>query len=127
MEINENFIASDCLAFSGKTNRVAYLPEKTVAFVSPKNFKFYNFNGNEIEVTVQSVNVDCGAFDLTGYKHFMLKEIYEQPAAVRNSKNFLNQVDIFDSCKISPRSLKSISIIGVWYILACSKNSTILF
>jgi glutamine---fructose-6-phosphate transaminase (isomerizing) len=109
---NENFVASDCLAFHGKTSDVAYLPEKTIAHVSPKSFEAFDFDGNRIEIAVQHVNADCGAFDLIGYKHFMLKEIYEQATAISNSIDFLEHANIFDDCKINSKELKTINIIG---------------
>ncbi len=78
----EMFIASDVIAFAGKTDNVFFLPDESFAFVDKHGIKAYNFAGQEIPVTIEKTNVSFDNIDKGGHEHFMLKEIYEQKNAI---------------------------------------------
>ena len=79
---DEMFVASDMLAFSGKTNKVIFLPDETFAIVSCDNVLLYDFYGNQISWQWQMVDAHFEVASKGEHAHFMLKEIYEQKAAI---------------------------------------------
>ncbi len=76
------YLASDALALSGTTDRIAYLKEGDVVAIDRKGFRVVDAEGRPAERAVQTVRTDSGASDLDGYQHYMQKEIFEQPRAV---------------------------------------------
>jgi glucosamine--fructose-6-phosphate aminotransferase (isomerizing) len=83
--IGENFIASDQLALLPVTRRFMFLEEGDVAEITRFSVAVYDKNGEKVEraVTESSATYDAG--DKGQYRHFMLKEIYEQPHAINNT------------------------------------------
>ncbi len=90
-EGGENFIGSDALALAGWTRRVIYLDEGDWAVVSPDDVSVYDLDGNEVERPAQISNAVPGFADKGEYRHFMEKEIHEQPDAV--GRTLANYVD----------------------------------
>lgn len=80
---NENYIASDIPAFLQYTSDFYILDEGQFAEVSQDHIKIYDNNGNEIEKEIFKVDWDAEMAEKGGYDHFMLKEIHEQPDALR--------------------------------------------
>ena len=78
----ENFLASDALALAGTTERIAYLEEGDVAQIDLKGFKIFDAQGREARRAVKTVQTSSMAAELGPYRHFMQKEIFEQPRAV---------------------------------------------
>jgi glutamine---fructose-6-phosphate transaminase (isomerizing) len=78
----ENFIASDALALAGTTDRIAYLEEGDVAAIDERGWKVTDLAGNAVSRDVRTVQIVGGAAELGPYRHFMQKEIFEQPRAV---------------------------------------------
>ena len=78
--IEENFIASDQLALLPVTDRFMFLEEGDIAFVDRNNIDIWDAQGNSAERVVSRYEHGTQAADKAGYKHYMLKEIYEQPA-----------------------------------------------
>ncbi|MDR6985052.1 glucosamine--fructose-6-phosphate aminotransferase (isomerizing) [Rheinheimera pacifica] len=83
--IGENFIASDQLALLPVTRRFIFLEEGDVAEITRHSVRIFDSNGNAIEREVHESNVSYDAGDKGQYRHFMLKEIYEQPNAINNT------------------------------------------
>lgn len=83
--IGENFIASDQLALLPVTRRFIFLEEGDVAEITRHSVSIFDSNGNAIEREVHESNVSYDAGDKGQYRHFMLKEIYEQPNAINNT------------------------------------------
>jgi len=83
--IGENFIASDQLALLPVTRRFMFLEEGDVAEITRHSVSIFDSNGNAVEREVHESNVSYDAGDKGQYRHFMLKEIYEQPAAINNT------------------------------------------
>ncbi|MGH2499759.1 MAG: glutamine--fructose-6-phosphate transaminase (isomerizing), partial [Candidatus Limnocylindria bacterium] len=81
----ENFIASDIPALLEHTRRVSYLDGGDVAIVTADAVRFRRIDGADITKTVETVAWDPVSAAKSGYKHFLLKEIHEQPRAVSDT------------------------------------------
>ena len=82
---NAAFLASDVPAILKYTRSVYYIGNLQVAQLSPGSVKFYDLNGDEVTLPLTEITWDAEAAEKGGYEHFMLKEIHEQPAAVRDT------------------------------------------
>jgi len=82
---NENFLASDALALAGTTDRIAYLEEGDVAAIDQKGWRVVDADGRSVEREVRTVKTSGVAAELGPYRHFMQKEIFEQPRAVADT------------------------------------------
>ncbi|WP_068547283.1 glutamine--fructose-6-phosphate transaminase (isomerizing) [Thalassotalea crassostreae] len=83
--LGEHFIASDILALLPVTRRFAYLEEGDVAEITRQSVSIFDENGNAVEREIKESDATHDAGDKGEYRHYMLKEIYEQPIAIRNS------------------------------------------
>jgi glucosamine--fructose-6-phosphate aminotransferase (isomerizing) len=81
----EYVVASDAVAIVQHTNKLIYLKDGEIAEISPNGLRLMNFKGEIVEPVIETISTDPLTIDKKGYKHFMLKEIYEQPDIVRNS------------------------------------------
>jgi glucosamine--fructose-6-phosphate aminotransferase (isomerizing) len=81
----ENFIASDALALAGTTDRIAYLEEGDVVAIDERGWRVKDAQGNTISREVRTVKISGAAAELGPYRHFMQKEIFEQPRAVADT------------------------------------------
>ncbi|MBQ6375260.1 MAG: glutamine--fructose-6-phosphate transaminase (isomerizing) [Clostridia bacterium] len=84
-----SFLASDVPAILRYTRRVYYIGNQQAAKIAPGRVSFYDLNGDEIQLPLTEITWDAEAAEKGGYEHFMLKEIHEQPAAVRDTLNSL--------------------------------------
>lgn len=80
-----NFIASDVPAILSHTKNVYYIENMEIVKLTKEGIKFYNIDKEEIEKEMVTIDWDAEAAEKGGYEHFMLKEIYEQPKAVRDT------------------------------------------
>ena len=83
--IGENYFASDVTALVGRTKNVIYLDDGEFASLTPESVTVYDRTGREVTKTVSRVVWDLEAAEKGGYEHFMLKEIMEQPRAVKST------------------------------------------
>ncbi|AYA66165.1 glutamine--fructose-6-phosphate transaminase (isomerizing) [Alteromonas sp. RKMC-009] len=83
--LGENFIASDQMALLPVTRRFIFLEEGDVAEITRREVSIFDVNGNPVEREVIESNIEHDAGDKAGYRHYMLKEIHEQPTVVRNT------------------------------------------
>ncbi len=90
----ENFVASDVPAFLPYTNRVIIMEDGDICEVSSDKVRFYDMDGNPIKKREEFVNWSPESAEKSGYEHFMLKEIYEQPIAVENTMHSLFSTDM---------------------------------
>ncbi|MEO2066327.1 MAG: glutamine--fructose-6-phosphate transaminase (isomerizing), partial [Desulfurobacteriaceae bacterium] len=81
----ESFVASDVPAFLSYTNRAVFLDDGEVAVVGRDGAVFYDFSGTEVEKEEVRIPWSLAQAEKGGYKHFMIKEIYEQPRAVSDT------------------------------------------
>lgn len=95
--MGENFVASDQLALLPVTRRFIFLEEGDVAEITRNEVLIFDVDGNPVEREVQESNVSHDAGDKGEYRHYMLKEIHEQPAAVRNTLvNRINEETVIE-------------------------------
>ena len=76
---DEMFVGSDAIALSPMTSRITFLEEGDRAVLTRAGARIYDREGQEVERAVKKVEVDKGQIDKGPYKHFMAKEIHEQP------------------------------------------------
>ena len=81
----ESFIASDVPAILKHTRTVYYIGNLQMARVGKGEITFYNLDGDEIEIEPKTIDWDAEAAEKSGYEHFMMKEIHEQPKAVADT------------------------------------------
>jgi len=116
----ENFIASDIPALIQHTRRTYILADGELAVVKKDSISITNRNGEPITKKVFEVNWNAEAAEKGGYEHFMLKEINEQPKAVRDTMSQRIAKDgrsiVMDELKWNAEYLKSFNKI---YIVAC--------
>ena len=83
--LGENFVASDQLALLPVTRSFAFLEEGDVAEVTRREVNIFEVDGNAVEREVKESEVTHDAGDKGEYRHYMLKEIYEQPTAIAHT------------------------------------------
>jgi len=83
--VGENMVASDVVAILHRTREVIYLENGQVAVVRADGVELCDRNGVPVERQVETLDWDAGRVEKGGYRHFMLKEIFEQPDAIRNT------------------------------------------
>jgi len=81
----ENLVASDITALLHRTRRVVFLENGDVAEVRADGVRILDASGSEVERPVETLDWDAARVEKGGYRHFMLKEIFEQPDAIRNT------------------------------------------
>lgn len=114
----ENYLASDIPAILSYTKDFYFINDYEFAVLTKDNVKFYDTDLNEIKKTTDSIEWDSKGAEKDGYEHFMLKEINEQPKAIRETIGTrLNGSKVcFDELNFSKEYLESINKI---YIVAC--------
>jgi glucosamine--fructose-6-phosphate aminotransferase (isomerizing) len=80
-----NLIASDVPAVLKYTRDVYFIENEEIARLSEQTIEFFNVDGDPIDKESKHIDWDINAAEKNGYEHFMLKEIYEQPKAVRDT------------------------------------------
>lgn len=89
-----NFIASDTIAISKYAEEVIYLDEEVIAEISKDNIKLFDKKLNELNTSFIKINKSEDLIDKSGYKHYMLKEIHEQPKVIKDTINTYLDDDI---------------------------------
>ncbi|NQY86820.1 MAG: glutamine--fructose-6-phosphate transaminase (isomerizing) [Colwellia sp.] len=95
--LGENFIASDMMALLPVTRKFAFLEEGDVAEVTRFDVNIFDVNGKPVQREAKEVSVSHDSGNKGEYRHFMLKETYEQPIAIRNTlegRLVANRLDI---------------------------------
>ncbi len=114
---DEYFVASDVPAILYHTRDLFFLSDGDLAVITPSGVKLTDFEGHPIERQVQHITWDPIMAEKGGFKHFMLKEIYEQPRAVRDTtlgrvsldsgRVFLDEMELSDD---DFRAMKKLNI-----------------
>ncbi len=100
---NEYFVASDVPGILHHTRNLYFLADGDMAVLTPSGVRLTDFAGNAIERPVQRIQWDPIQAEKGGYKHFMLKEIFEQPRAIRDTT--LGRISL-DTGKVFLREMK---------------------
>ena len=82
---DESFLASDAMALAGATDQVAYLEEGDVVSISRQDWKVLDREGRAVKRALRTVKTSAAEAELGPYRHFMQKEIFEQPRAVADT------------------------------------------
>lgn len=89
---NENFLASDALALAGTTDQIIYLEDGDVVDLQLQRVWIVDAAGKPVDRQVHTVHVHTGAAELGPYRHYMQKEIFEQPRAVGDTLQDIESV-----------------------------------
>ncbi len=111
----ENYFASDVTALVAHTKDVIYLEDGEIADMTPAGITIYNTAGEVLEKSIEHVTWDVAAAEKGGYEHFMLKEIMEQPEALRATiePRIKNGEIVLDDFSLSDNELKKINKIMI--------------
>ena len=113
---NENYLGSDSYALKSMTNKITYLDDSEFCIVKKDEVNFFNEEGKKINKKILELSSDEESYEKGDFKHFMAKEIEEQPTTVKTGiKEYLdnvnNDVNLFNfPWKID--EIKSIKLIG---------------
>jgi len=119
----EMFLASDIPALLNYTNRVIFLEEREIATITKDGVEIINFEGNILEKEIINIEWDAEMTEKSGYKRFMLKEIFQETMVIRN--NLEDRINLSaKSLKLYnlSLSLKDIKEIKKIFILACGTS-----
>src|SRR6266571_265068 len=120
---DEFFVASDIPAILAHTRDVVFLGDEEMAVITRSGVQFTDYQGRAVSKTTQRVMWDPIAAEKGGHKHFMLKEIYEQPTAARETilgRVSLDRGQIFlEALNISEDTLRSVQKVS---IIACGTS-----
>jgi glucosamine--fructose-6-phosphate aminotransferase (isomerizing) len=116
---NENFVASDAMALAGTTDRIIYLEEGDVADVQQGAVRIYDRNGEPVEREARIIKALSGAAELGPYRHYMQKEIFEQPRAIADT---LQGVDAITPLLFGDDAEQVFGRVDSLLILACGTS-----
>ncbi|MCP1117703.1 glutamine--fructose-6-phosphate transaminase (isomerizing) [Robbsia andropogonis] len=116
---HENFIASDALALAGSTDRFIFLEEGDVVDVQLNGVTIVDAQDQTVEREVRTVAAYGSAVELGPYRHFMQKEIFEQPRAINDT---IPAIDGFDAKLFGEAAPAILSKIDRVLILACGTS-----
>ena len=110
----ENFLASDVTALVQYTRDVAYMDDGEVAILSREGIQVYDAMERPIEKEHHHIDWEISAAEKGGYEHFMLKEIMEQPEALRRtiSPRIQNGKIVFEGLTLDAKKIKKIDMIA---------------
>ncbi len=113
---NENYLGSDSYALKSMTNKVSYLNDGEFCIVKKDNIDFFDETGNKVNKKILKLSSTENNYDKGEYKHFMAKEIDEQPTTIKNCINEYidkrnNDINIFNF-PWKPKDISSIVLIG---------------
>lgn len=111
----EMFVASDLLAFAGRSSQVCFLPDESFAIVTHNAVKLFDFEGNALPVHTQEVVADWTDFGTSGHSHYMLKEIYEQKGVIGKTMNSLQALGdgVWDQLGVTPEYIQKLDKINM--------------
>jgi glucosamine--fructose-6-phosphate aminotransferase (isomerizing) len=109
----EHLIASDASPLAGRTEKIVYLADHQLAFVTANSLEVTHREHGRIDHLVQDLAIEETDVDLGGFPHYMLKEIFEQPEALENAlRGRLNDEDgtaKFGGLNLTPQQLRGIN------------------
>ena len=113
---NENYLGSDSYALKSMTNKITYLDDGEFCIIKKDHVEFFNDEGTKINKKVLELSSDEEKYDKGDYKHFMAKEIEEQPTTLKNGikeyvDNANNDINIYNF-PWKANEISSITLIG---------------
>ncbi len=120
--VGEHFIASDVSALLPVTNRVIYLEEGDVAKIERQSYRIFNASGAEVTRPVQVSKISNESVSLGTYRHYMQKEIHEQPQAIADTlESVCNSTSIIPGI-FGAEAAASFDAVNSILILACGTS-----
>jgi glucosamine--fructose-6-phosphate aminotransferase (isomerizing) len=139
----EMVVASDIQAIISHTNRVIYLEDFEVAKIQGTKYQIFSSSGQPVQKQVHTINWSSELVEKAGFKHYMLKEIHEQPRAVANAiaphvdlitkrtslkgvgfaATSFEQVETLDAAKDAIETAKRLKEIERIFIIACGTSN----
>ena len=119
---NESFIASDVPAIIKYTKKIIFPDDREIIVLTKNEVKIYDLKGREVKKEIKEIEWDAEMAEKSGYKHFMLKEIFEQPRAIEETINGRiknGTINISGEIGLSDEEIKQISKI---VIVACGTS-----
>ncbi len=108
----EYFVSSDASPLAGRTDRIVYLADHQIAVLTPDGFSVLHRDQGKVRIDIRPLEVAANEVTLEGYDHYMLKEIYEQPDAIRNAmRGRFDEQDataVFGGLNLTPQQLRSV-------------------
>ncbi|MBG2915928.1 glutamine--fructose-6-phosphate transaminase (isomerizing) [Proteus terrae] len=120
--VGENFLASDQLALLPVTRRFIYLEEGDIVEITRRHVHIFDVNGNEVNRDTIESNVQYDAGDKGVYRHYMQKEIYEQPLAIKNTLEGRLKSETIDLSELGPKAEEVLSKVEHIQIVACGTS-----
>ena len=114
----ESYVASDVPAILKYARNVYYIGNLEIGRVKAGEITFYNLDGDEIEKESKEIKWDAQAAEKAGYEHFMMKEIHEQPKAVKDTFNSVVKDGVIDLSNVG-LTKEDIEAISRIHIVAC--------
>ena len=114
----ESYIASDVPAILKYARNVYYIGNLEIGRVKAGEITFYNLDGDEIEKESKEIKWDAQAAEKAGFEHFMMKEIHEQPKAVKDTFNSVVKDGVIDLSNVG-LTKEDIEAISRIHIVAC--------
>jgi glucosamine--fructose-6-phosphate aminotransferase (isomerizing) len=113
---NENYLGSDSYALKSMTNKISYLNDGEFCILKKDHVEFFDENGNKVNKKVLELSSNSQDYDKGDFKHFMAKEIEEQPTTLKNCikeyvDNINNDINIFNF-PWDIKKISSITLIG---------------
>jgi len=108
----EHFVASDASPLAGYTDKIVYLADHELAVITADSLRVIHRDQGYISHSVHVLDIEAGDIDLGGYEHYMLKEIFEQPEAIRNAMRGRIDIDAatakFGGLTLTPQQLRRV-------------------
>lgn len=120
--VGENFLASDQLALLPVTRRFIYLEEGDIVEVTRRHVHIFDVNGGEVVRDTIESNVQYDAGDKGVYRHYMQKEIYEQPLAIKNTLEGRLKSETIDLSELGSKAEDILSKVEHIQIVACGTS-----
>lgn len=120
--VGENFIASDQLALLPVTRRFIYLEEGDIAEITRRDIKIVNRQGEAVERSEIESTVQYDAGDKGQFRHYMQKEIYEQPMAIKNTLTGRFSHGEVDLSELGPNANELLKQVEHIQIVACGTS-----
>ena len=109
----EHFLASDGSPLAGYTDKIVYMADHELAVVTADTLRVIHRDHGHVNHSIQVLEIEAGDIDKSGYTHYMLKEIFEQPESVRNAIRGRLDYDAatarFGGLNLTPQQLRSIN------------------
>jgi glucosamine--fructose-6-phosphate aminotransferase (isomerizing) len=113
----ENFVASDMPAILKYTNKMIFLDDNELAVIEHDAVKIFDWSRRLVQKNIDVIDLDIESAEKSGYEHFMLKEIHEQPRSLHQTfAGRINELEgsiKFDSLKLTEDDIKNISKVSI--------------